>query len=317
MSTSTNQQHLHHITPVNPIERRKFVKSLIKAAAGTSALLMLPGLGFAQKKEAGTAPLTIQQVIDLILKSIPGAPFSQTVDTIKAGDPSQVVKGIVTTMFATDEVIERTAALGANFIIAHEPTFYNHTDDVSWLKNDAVYQYKRNLLDKNGITIWRFHDYIHAHKPDGVLMGVLTALGWQHYYQQEHPRLITIPTTTLQNIITLVKNRLDIPHVRVIGGPTETCSRIALLPGAAGGKPQMDVIMKEKPDLLIVGELNEWETSEYIRDLRHMGAKTSLLVLGHIQSEEPGLKWLVEWLQPQLPGVRITHVPSKDAFRWA
>ena len=77
------------------------------------------------------------------------------------------------------------------------------------------------------------------------------------------------------------------------------------------------LIDQYKPDLLIVGELNEWETSEYVRDMRHMGAKTSLVVLGHIQSEEPGLKWLVEWLQPQLPGVRITHVPSKDAFRWA
>jgi hypothetical protein len=50
-----------------------------------------------------------------------------------------------------------------------------------------------------------------------------------------------------------------------------------------------------------VGELNEWETSEYIRDQRASGGKTALLVLGHIVSEEPGLEWLVKWLQPQVP----------------
>jgi hypothetical protein len=51
------------------------------------------------------------------------------------------------------------------------------------------------------------------------------------------------------------------------------CSRIALTPGAAGGSRQIDILNTEKPDLLICGELNEWETSEYIRDVRSAGAK--------------------------------------------
>ena len=66
--------------------------------------------------------VTVRQVIELILKSIPGAPFPSTVDTIKAGDIDQQVTGIVTTMFATIDVIRQTAKAGANFIIAHEPT---------------------------------------------------------------------------------------------------------------------------------------------------------------------------------------------------
>jgi hypothetical protein len=80
---------------------------------------------------------------------------------------------------------------------------------------------------------------------------------------------------------------------------------------------QIKALQKEKPDLLIVGELNEWETSEYVRDARYIGDKTALLVLGHIVSEEPGLEWLVQWLQPQIPDVKVTHIPSGDAFKWA
>jgi hypothetical protein len=54
-----------------------------------------------------------------------------------------------------------------------------------------------------------------------------------------------------------------------------------------------------------------------VRDLRSSGAKTALLVLGHIVSEEPGLEWLEKWLQPQIPAIKITHIPSGDAFSWA
>jgi putative NIF3 family GTP cyclohydrolase 1 type 2 len=289
-------------------------KDFISAAFSLSALAVLPKIATASGTKEN---MTVQQVIDLILKTIPGAPFKQTVDTIKAGDVNQTVTGIVTTMFATIEVIEKTAKAGANFIIAHEPTFYNHADDTKWLETDEVYQYKMSLLKKHSIVVWRFHDYIHAHKPDGVMAGVLTALGWEKYMDPEKPYLITVPPMSLQSIIAAAKKSMSIEHVKYIGTLSQSCARIAFIPGAAGGRTQINALMTQKPDLIIVGELNEWETSEYIRDLRASGGKTALLVLGHIVSEEPGLEWLVKWLQPKVPGIRVTHIPSGDAFSWA
>ena len=298
------------------MERRTFVTTLI-TAAGTFPLLFVPGAEVVAQPQKPSAPFTVQQIIDLILKSIPGAPFKTTVDTIKAGSADTTVTGIVTTMFATNAVIEKAAAAGANFIIAHEPTFYNHTDETNWLENDPVFEHKRDLLKKHNMVVWRFHDYIHAHRPDGVLMGVLTALGWEKQYDPQKPFIITIPPASFQSIIDLTKKKLSIEHVKIIGDLKQSCSRVALIPGAAGGRRQIEVLQKEKPDLLIVGELNEWETSEYVRDARYMGDKTALLVLGHIVSEEPGLEWTVQWLQPQVPGIKVTHIPSGDAFRWA
>jgi putative NIF3 family GTP cyclohydrolase 1 type 2 len=81
----------------------------------------------------------------------------------------QLVTGIVTTMFPTLEVIEKTAEAGANLIIAHETPFYNHQDETDWLKDDDAYRHKIGLLNKHKIAIWRFHDYWHAHKPDGII----------------------------------------------------------------------------------------------------------------------------------------------------
>ena len=261
-----------------------------------------------------TQSMTIQQVIDVIVKEIPGAPFEKTVDIVKTGDANQPVTGIVSTMFATIEVIKKAIALKANFIIVHEPTFYNHADETAWLEKDKVYQFKKKLLEDNNIVVWRFHDYWHTHNPDGIRMGVLTALDWKKYYDPMNPRLVVIPALKLKDIIALAKAKLGIQKMRIIGDLNHMCQRILLMPGASGGRSHIQALAEVQPDLLICGEVAEWETAEYIRDSREMGTKRSLMVLGHAQSEEPGMNWLVSWLQPKIKGITITHVPSNNPF---
>jgi len=134
----------------NNLERRKFLRlggvSLLGAGLSvnlvscTTKTVVVP-----QIKNA----ITIQSAIDIIMSQIPGVKKGMpTVDTIKIGDAAQEVKGIVTTFMATVEVIEKTIELGANFIVTHEPTFYNHLDQTDWLEKDKVYQYKKELLEK-------------------------------------------------------------------------------------------------------------------------------------------------------------------------
>jgi putative NIF3 family GTP cyclohydrolase 1 type 2 len=292
--------------------RRQFLNTM----AGVTGITVLSGSGMHAQPIATNEGISVQQVIDLFLKEIPGAPFKQTVDTLKAGEPSQLVTGIVTTMFATIDVIRQAAALGANFIIAHEPTFYNHSDDTGWLENDSVYRYKRNLLQQHGIAVWRNHDYIHTYKPDGVIAGVLQALGWEANARTDNRMLVNLDAMDLGKIIVHCKKRLGISQVKYIGQLNDACNRILFIPGAAGGRMQISSVQQHNPDLLICGELNEWETSEYIRDRRAAGTNTSLLVLGHVLSEEPGSEWMANWLRAKLPSVKINHIPSGDALQW-
>lgn len=292
------------------LARRTFITSIAKAA-GAAAVLSIPGMAMAARKT-----YTVREVIDIILKDIPGAPFKETVDTLKSGSETQVVTGIVTTMFATVAVIEEAAKRKANFIIAHEPTFYNHLDDTNWSGQNDIVRRKQELLKRHNITVWRFHDYWHTHRPDGVGYGVLKKTGWLQYYKPGN-MIIPVPAAPLQDIVSTLKQSLGIEQLRVIGDLSQSCERIALLPGAAGGQRQIALVEKEKPDVLIVGEVHEWETAEYIRDARQLGAKTALIVLGHSQSEEPGMEWMVDWLQPKLEGVPLTHIASGNPFKWA
>jgi len=259
---------------------------------------------------------TIQNVIDTIIESIPGAPREDTVDTVKSGDPSQPVTGIVTTFIATCQVIERAIELGANLIITHEPTYYTHRDEVAWLEGDPVYAFKRDLLERNGIVVWRFHDYWHMHRPDGITTGVLKQLGWASYADPDQRARCTIPATSLSELVATIKERLGIEAVRVAGAPSMTCRHVALLVGAVPGEMQVEVLGQEGVDVLVCGETQEWTACEYVRDAACSGVHKALIVLGHANSEEPGMNWLVAWLRPRFPGLAIAHVPAGDPFRY-
>jgi putative NIF3 family GTP cyclohydrolase 1 type 2 len=295
------------------LERRAFISASLKAAAA-SAALTIPGISLAMP--AAYKTYTVQDIIDIILKEIPGAPFSKTVDTLKSGSANQQVSGIVSTMFATVKVIQEAVRLKANFIIAHEPTFYNHTDDINWVPGSSIVKQKQELLSRNNITVWRFHDYWHSHRPDGIRNGVLKSAGWLPY-DQPGKQVIQLPATSLKDLVSHLKSSLQISHLRVIGDLSQSCQRIAIIPGAAGGQAQMSLVEKEKPDVLVVGEVHEWETAEYVRDARLLGSKIALVVLGHSVSEEAGMEWLVEWLQPKIPEIKMTHISSGDPFIWA
>jgi len=69
------------------IERRIFISDTIKAV-GASALLAIPGMSMALNNTA-VKSYSVQDIINIILKEIPGAPFPKTVDTIKSGSADQ------------------------------------------------------------------------------------------------------------------------------------------------------------------------------------------------------------------------------------
>jgi putative NIF3 family GTP cyclohydrolase 1 type 2 len=298
----------------NGLGRRKFIYN-IGAVVGAGVALTMP---FASQAASFIKPVetyTVKQIMDLFIKDVPGGVKKSTVDTLKSGSPDTVVTGIVTTMFATIEVINKAIAIGANFIIAHEPTFYNHADDTGWLQKDEVYLYKAALLKKHNIAVWRNHDYIHSISPDPVTMGVLDQLGWRAYADKNLPNLVILPVSTLKDTIDYVKTRLNIEKVRYVGGPPEEkCSRVLFLPGSPGGTRQIQAIERYKPSLVLCGEISEWETAEYVRDARAKGESLSLAVLGHIASEEPGSEFMLKWLKGKVPEIKSIHIPAGNSM---
>lgn len=258
---------------------------------------------------------TVQDIMDLIFQEGHLNPIPNTVDTLKSGSPDQVVTGIVTTMFATLPIIQMAHKTGSNFIITHEPTYYNHVDSIHFVENNQVLKQKLDILEQNQMVVWRFHDYCHSLKPDAISYGFAKRMGWESEFSTNE-RILNISKISLRDLIHQLKSRLGIHHVRFMGDIQASCTKIGLIPGAAGGQSHISLLESEKPDVLIVGECPEWETVEYMRDSLFFGNKTSLIILGHGFSESIGMEYFSEWLKPKIPELNINYLPFVEPFNW-
>ncbi|WP_158943879.1 Nif3-like dinuclear metal center hexameric protein [Granulicella sp. S190] len=269
-------------------------------------LLVLTKPSFAQTLRAG-------ETITRIQHRYAAQPPANTVDTIKVGDPNTPVTGIVTTFLDTMDVLREAVRRGDNLIITHEPTFYNHLDETKFFTDDPVYKEKLAFIVQNHLVVFRLHDEIHADKTDHILAGIYEALGWQSYPHPDRPRgqyFVTIPRTTLADLIKTLQTKFQIQTLRVEGDPNLSITHVAFLPGSSGLEKQVFALRQPDVEVLVAGEASEWETVEYVRDAVAQGRHKALILLGHEVSEEPGMEQCAKELRELFPGMRVDHIKA-------
>ena len=277
-------------------------------------LALLPILALAVNASAAER-LTARQVIERIQKNV-GVPWqTETVDTFKAGDPETIVTGIATTFTDSYDVLERAAKSGKNLIISHEPSFYNHLDETKWLENDAVFRQKMDFIRDHGLVVFRFHDHWHLRKPDGILAGMVRALGWESFQDATEQYRFSLPPTTLNGLAVSIRDRLHDRTMRVVGDPNQHVTQVAFAPGAAGAEKQIQALERPDVEALMVGEAREWETVEYVRDAVAEGRHKGLIILGHVVSEEAGMDECARWLRTFITEVPVEFIPAGEPFQ--
>ncbi|GAA4465998.1 hypothetical protein GCM10023189_47490 [Nibrella saemangeumensis] len=263
-------------------------------------------------RSAPSAPLTVGQVIDRIKANV-GIPWrEQTVDNLIAGSLEQPVTGIATTMMATLDALKRASAGGMNLIITHEPTFFTHQDRTEPFLQDPIYQHKRDFIAKQGISVFHFHDHWHGRRPDGIATGMIRELGWEQYADPQQPKLFTFPETTLARLAQGIESKLKIRTMRVLGDPNMPVRRVLASWGNVGLMHGIPYV--EQADVIILGETHEWELVEYIQDANAAGRKKALIILGHLVSEQAGMKYCAEWLKGFIQEVPIGFVAAAEPF---
>ncbi len=264
---------------------------------------------------AQQGPPTAREVIAKIVAANGAVPVPDTVDTIKAGDPETPVTGVATTFMDSLNMLRRAVAAGDNLIVTHEPTFYNHRDDLAVLPNDPVVAEKLKYIADHHLVVWRFHDGWHRHQPDGILTGVVEELGLAKAEQGPGSPFFVLPQAmTVRDLAAMMQQRTGAGAVRVVGDPAMPVTKLALLLGAAGPARQVQMLENPNTQVLVIGEATEWEAIPYARDAAAEGRGKALILLGHDASEEAGMHYCAEWLHGVLPGLRIDFIPSGEAF---
>jgi len=173
---------------------------------------------------------------------------------------------------------------------------------------------KAEFIKKNDMAIFRFHDHWHARNPDGIEVGMVHALGWEKFQDAHNQYLFTIPETPLEKLASDIKRRLGIGVVRVVGDPNLRITKLALAPGAAGLTRQVSALEMPGVHALVIGEAQEWEAVEYVADAVSEGKQKSLIILGHIPSEQAGMAECARWLKAFVTEVPVQFVPAREPF---
>lgn len=245
----------------------------------------------------------------------------KTRDKVLYGTTDRECTGIVTTCFASVDVIRKAHELGANLIIPHEALFWNHGDHQEWLQKDenSVYYRKKELLDTYGITVWRNHDYIHSGIPDGnggwydgIFKGFLHEADLDKYYvmkignpvkYQGMPIELLIPEgITVRELAEKIIDGANLNGIRTIGNPDTVVHRVAIPMHCLGfaDKDTISDINRGNIDCLIAMELIDYTVNEYMRDGMMLGDNKAILAVGHFNVEEPGMKYMLKWLPDAL-----------------
>lgn len=258
--------------------------------------------------------VTAEQVIQSIIKMTATASIPNTVDVIKEGDPSTPVKGIATCMFATMDVLKQAAAKGCNLIVTHEPLYYNHLDETTQLQNDPVYLEKKKYINDHQLVVWRFHDYIHSIKPDGILSGMTDKLGWEKFAVKDNQNQFVMPQTTLSGLLENLKKTFPNNSFYVVGKPEMKLKNVWLAEGAPGSGQHIQLLERNDADVVITGEAQQWETYEYTRDAVAQGRNKAVIFLGHINSEEAGMIFCADWLKTFIKDIPISFIECGPSY---
>jgi putative NIF3 family GTP cyclohydrolase 1 type 2 len=296
------------------ISRRQFVK--IGAAAAAPLL---------DPVAPRAASFTAQQIVDRVREQAGVAWRSPTVDTFKAGDPSTVVTGVVTASVGTIDVLRRAARAGANMVITAGPTFYSRADTPTPAAGrgrgaapptpsaDPVFAAKIAFIKTNNLVVWRFSDHWRLRTPDPAVQGLIDTLGWTRYRVNDDGQRVTVPALALERLVDHIKDRLNARGgMRIIGNRQSRVRRIGVLPGSV--PIQAALTLLPEVDVIIAGEIREWETSEYVRDSVTAGLEKGLILIGRTLSEEPGMRLCAQWLQTVVPDVPCRWMPVGDPY---
>ena len=266
-------------------------------------------------------PVSAQQLIDRITNA-PGVEWKpDSVDGIKAGSGSTQITGAVTTSMATLQVLREAVKVRSNFVVSAQPTFFGRADVPTppaprgggTPARDAVFEAKNEFITRNNLVIFRLSDHWKLRRPDPLVQGLAAALKWTRYQAAADPSRIDMPAVTLQALASNVRSALRTRGgVRVIGTEKLSVRRVGLLPGTT--PIQAALKMLPDVDVIIAGEVREWESVEYVRDQVFSGAGKGLILVGRVVSEEPGMAACADWLKTIVPELPVRHIPAGDPY---
>ena len=237
-----------------------------------------------------------------------------TVDRIIVGDPDREVETCCVTWMPSLDAIKATVARGADLLVCHEPTFWNHRDDRPVTEGPPAV--KARFIAEHDVVILRNHDCWDRWPDVGIpwswaqFLGLesapaaIGADGYQHRYDLEPVSLDEFAARVAARCATIGE-----PSVQVTGDGGQQVSRIGI---GTGCGCDIKTYMDMGCDCSIVCDDGScyWANIQQARDLGH-----PVIRVNHGTSEEHGMVTLTRYINDRIDGVTAEHLPHGSMFR--
>jgi putative NIF3 family GTP cyclohydrolase 1 type 2 len=247
-----------------------------------------------------------------------------------AGNSQTVVKGVVVCYAPTVEVLRRAGAEGRNLIISREHPFFLHgglnygytTGGLeAALKDDRVVQGKREIINTNGLMVYRFGAAWDNFRPHAQSAALAKALGLAPINWQVSDRsrgvICNLPRTGLAALSQTAADKLKALSCRIVGDPASDVTRVAVLAGETDPKEALAELLSDpKIDGIVAGAggvVDEVDGAiSWFQDLIASGRKIAMLAIGYGPSQDPGGADMAQWVRTVLPDFPVEWWPVSD-----
>ena len=87
---------------------------------------------------------------------------------------------------------------------------------------------------------------------------------------------------------------------------------IGLLPGYT--TIQAAIAMLPSVDVIVTGEVQEWESATYAQDVAFAGVKKGFISIGRVLNEAAGMQVCAGWLKTIVPEVPVRFITAGDPY---
>ncbi len=215
---------------------------------------------------------------------------------LQVGSLNKKVKKVLITLDVTKEVVKEALSLKADLIISHHPLIFKPLNSLS---SESPRGWMIDKLIKHDIALYSMHTNFDV--ADGGMNDILAEL-----LEIENPKLLdpidgigrygTVKERPMEAMISWIKERLSIDHVRFIGSLDKTVNVMGVSGGS--GSNHVGQAKRQNCDLYLTGDV----TYHTALDCLQMGL--NVLDIGHY-AEKVFKKAIQDRLMPVFPEIEF------------
>lgn len=261
--------------------------------------------------------MTAQSLCEALWALFPDLDRENTVDRVIAGSPVAEVHAVAVCWMPFSSALRDAAARGANVVIAHEPTFYDHWEtrpdrwDRRFSEERAA---KEALIQELGLAIVRCHDVWDAFPDIGVpdewgsFLG-LGALVAQSRYARVYDLPEAIPAREVAHLIAKRTALRGQKTLGLYGDPERMVKRVGTGTGCSSD-PRDLIALGADLTVSVDDILRAWILGEWAND-----TGTPVVMVNHGVSEAVAMDSLARKVRELCPGVPVEVIDQGCSYQ--